>query len=344
MSRDDHGAGSAVAAEWTDRARSGAPAAGKAVGDRFSTDEIFQRVVATADEEVETNTRKLYLSGLAAGFAITLTFFVYATVTAAFPDDATGMVAPLLYPIGFVYIIMGRYQLYTENTLTPVTLVLTRVASVPALLRVWVGVLAGNLTGAAVGAFVLATTGVFSPAAAAAAVDIGLAGVATPWWDLVFKAVFAGWVVAGLVWLEHAVRDSISRVVLVYLAIFTIPATGLYHIVVSATDVFYLVFTRNVALSVGLWEFAVPVLLGNTVGGVFLVTLLNYGQTENRFPEGNGRRPRIALRDWLVTTDISHPESPGTPTTTPDGAGSRAPPGPDWEGGGPATGSGGRPR
>ena len=282
-----------------ERAPSGAPAAGKAVGDRFSPDEIFQRVIATADEEIGAPARKLYLSGLAAGFAITITFFLYATGRAAFPDDPTGMLAPLLYPLGFVYIIMGRYQLFTENTLTPVTLVLTRVTSVPSLLRVWVSVLAGNLTGAAVGAFVLANTNVFSPEAAAAAVDIGTAGVETGWWDLVVKALFAGWLVAGLMWLEHAVRDSISRVVLVYLAIFTIPATGLYHIVVSATDTFYLAFTGNVGLLVGLWEFAVPVLLGNTIGGVVLVALLNYAQTESRLPETNRERPRLGLRDWL---------------------------------------------
>ena len=283
-----------------DRASSGAPAAGKAVGDRFSTDEIFQRVVATADEEVGTSVRKLYLSGVAAGFAITLTFFVYATGKAAFPDDPTGLLAPLLYPLGFVYIIMGRYQLYTENTLTPVTLVLTRVSTVPSLLRVWITVLSGNLSGAAVGAFVLANSGVFSPAVAAAAVDIGTVGIETPWWDLVFKAVFAGWLVAGLMWLEHAVRDSISRVVLVYLVIFTIPATGLYHIVVSATDTFYLAFTGNGGLLVGLREFVLPVLLGNTIGGVVLVTLLNYGQTEVRFPGGGGDRHRYSWRQVLL--------------------------------------------
>ncbi|KTG14037.1 formate/nitrite transporter family protein, partial [Haloferax profundi] len=297
----------ADAVQSPDRARSGAPSAGEAVGDRFSTDEIFQRVVATADEEVESDSLKLYVSGFAAGLAITITFFLYATGKAAFPADASGLLAPLLYPLGFVYIIMGRYQLYTENTLTPVTLVLTRVASIPSLLRVWVSVLAGNLTGAVVGTFVLANTGVFSVAAADAAIGIGFQGIETPWWDLVFKAMFAGWLVAGLVWLEHAVRDSISRVVLVFLVIYVIPASGLYHIVVSSADVFYLVFTGNVALTTGLWEFAVPVLLGNTIGGVFLVTLINYGQTENRFPEGEGPRERLSLRDWLFSLRISRP-------------------------------------
>lgn len=289
------------------RARSGAPAAGEAVGDRFSTDEIFQRVVATADEEVGSPTRKLYLSGLAAGFAITLTFFLYATLAAAFPDDTTGLLAPLLYPLGFVYIIMGRYQLYTENTLTPVTLVLTRVASVPAVLRVWTGVLAGNLTGAFVGAAVLAGTNVFSPAAATAAVDIGTTGAATPSFDLFVKAVLAGWLVAGLVWLEHAVRDSISRVLLVYLVIFTIPATGLYHVVVTATEVFYLSLTGNASFLVGLGEFLLPVFLGNTVGGVVLVTLINYGQTERRFPEDEGERPRLGIGAWLFSSRVSRP-------------------------------------
>ncbi|MFC7203102.1 formate/nitrite transporter family protein [Haloferax namakaokahaiae] len=295
-------------AKRTDQARSGAPSGGKAVGDRFSTDEIFQRVVATADEEVDSVTMKLYLSGLAAGFAITLTFFLYATLRAALPNDTTGLFTPLLYPLGFVYIIMGRYQLYTENTLTPVTLVLTRVASIPALLRVWVSVLAGNFSGALIGTFVLAHTGVFSVAASGAAVNIGLEGIQTPWWDLVFKAMFAGWLVAGLVWMEHAVRDSVSRVVLIYLVIYAIPATGLYHIVVSSADVFYLVFTGNVAVATGLWEFVVPVLLGNTIGGVFLVTLINYGQTANRFPEGEGPRTRLSISDWLFSLRVSKPK------------------------------------
>ncbi|MFC6826591.1 formate/nitrite transporter family protein [Halopelagius fulvigenes] len=299
MSSRDQGRDDSAVRDTFDRARSGAPAAGGAVRDRFSTDEIFQRVVATADEEVGAPTERLYLSGLAAGFAITLTFFFYASMTAAAEGiDAAGLLAPLLYPVGFVYIIIGRYQLYTENTLTPVTLALTRVTSVPSVLRVWVIVLAGNLTGGAVGAFVLANTGVFSSAAATAAVEIGTKGVETPWWDLVFKGMFAGWLVAGMVWLEHAVRDSISRVVLVYLVIFTIPATGLNHIVVSFTDAVYVVFSGELGLLTALVQFPLPVLVGNTLGGVVLVTLLNYGQTEHQFPDENRRR-RLSLREWL---------------------------------------------
>ncbi|WP_143085663.1 hypothetical protein [Halogranum rubrum] len=51
----------------------------------------------------------------------------------------------------------------------------------------------------------------------------------------------------------------------------------------------------------------IPVLPGNTIGRVVLVILLNYGQTEDRFPEGNGARARLGWRDWLFGFRVSHP-------------------------------------
>lgn len=280
--------------ESTDHAESGAPDAGWAVGDRFSSEEIFQRVLATADEEVSTGTRELLFSGLAAGFAIVLSFVGHAAVSEYFPDNA--LLGSLLYPIGFVYIILGRYQLYTENTLPPVALVLTRLASFPLMVRVWVVVLVGNVVGAGLGAFVLANTHVLSPAAMSAGAEFTRAGLETAWWDLFFKALFAGWLVAGVVWLGHAVRDSIARLLLIYLVFYTIAATELYHVVTTAADALFFVFIGEGGILTVTYEFWLPVLLGNTIGGVVLVALVNYGQTERqRFPEVR----ELSTREWL---------------------------------------------
>lgn len=285
--------------EAIDRAESGAPAAGKAVRDRFSSDEIFQRVIASADEEIASRSRELFFSGLAAGFAITLTFLANATATALYPEN--DLLAAVLYPIGFVYIVMGRYQLYTENTLPPVALVLTRLASFPLLGRVWGVVLAGNVVGAALGVFVLAHAGVFSPESTHAATEIGREGIHTGWWALFFKALFAGWIVAGVVWLDHAARDSVTRFLLVYLAFYSISALGLYHVVVTAADAMYLLFTGSVGLFPAVFDFWVPVLLGNTIGGVFLVALVNYAQIGDRhFPDLATRGPELGTREWLL--------------------------------------------
>jgi formate/nitrite transporter FocA (FNT family) len=290
--------------ESVERSRSGAPAVGEVVRDRFETDEVFQRIIAAADEEIDTGTRELAFSALAGGFSITLTFLIYASMTAKTDDP---IVASLLYPIGFVYIILGGYQLYTENTLPPVALVLERLASLPALLRTWGVVAAGNFVGGGLGALVLAYTGVFSPEAAAVAVDISKKGLETGWWDLFFKAGFAGFVVAGVVWLDFAARDTISRFFLVWVAFLIIPLADLFHVVVSFTELMYLVYLGEAALLAGLGGFVLPVFLGNTIGGVVLVTVVNYFQTTERrlqTARDDGVERQLSVREWIGGSSV----------------------------------------
>ena len=254
------------------------PARGKVVPDRFSSDEVFQRIVADAEHEVTSSTRELFFSGLAAGFAITITYLLYANMSAA----TDGILAALLYPLGFIYIIIGGYQLYTENTLPPVALTLERLASVPALFRHWMVVLSGNFLGGALGAVALAYGGVFDPATAEVAVGIAEKGIETPAWDLFFRAAFAGLIVAGVVWMDFASTETISRLAVVYLAFLAIPLGNLFHVVVSFTEVVYLMLVSDLALSTGMLQFVLPVLLGNTLGGILLVTVVNYYQTSEK--------------------------------------------------------------
>ena len=286
--------------ESVERSRSGAPAAGAVVRDRFSADEIFQRIIAAADEEITSGSRELFFSGLAAGFAITLTFLLYASMMEATDSSVVGAI---LYPLGFIYIIIGGYQLYTENTLPPVALVLEGLVSFPLLLRNWLVVLAGNFSGGLVGAAVLAFTGVFSPDTSTMAVEIAQKGIETGWWDLFFKAAIAGLIVAGVVWVEYAARDTISRVLVVYLAFLTIPLGQLFHVVVSFTETMFLVFLGHTGILAGLGGFVVPVLIGNTVGGVALVTVVNYFQTtENRLQTARfeGAKRQLTPRERVI--------------------------------------------
>jgi formate/nitrite transporter FocA (FNT family) len=285
--------------EAVERSRSGAPAVGEVVRDRFETDEVFQRIIAAADEEIDTGTRELFFSALAGGFSITLTFLIYSSMTAKSDNP---FIASLLYPVGFIYIILGGYQLYTENTLPPVALVLERLASLPALMRTWVVVAIGNFAGGALGALVLAYTGIFSPEAAAAALEISRHGVETDFWDLFFKGSAAGFIVAGVVWLDFAARDTISRFFLVYVAFLMIPLADLFHVVVSFTELMYLFYLGEAALLAGLLWFVLPVFLGNTIGGVLLVTVVNYFQTTERRLESareDGVERQLSIREWI---------------------------------------------
>ena len=285
----------------------GAPSAGEAVSDLFSTDEIFHRLMATADEEFSRTPRLLFLSGLAAGLSIGLTFLARATMTGLVPGDGTGLVGNILYPIGFLFIVLGRYQLYTENTLTPVALVLTRLASLPRLLKIWVIVFAANLVGAALAALLFASTEVLSPAATEAAYHFGEHALSETWSALFFKGMIAGWMVAGMVWLMHAVRDGTARVALIYFIMFLVPSLGLFHCVIGACELFFFVLKGGVSLGEGVVAFLLPVTLGNTVGGVLFVALPNYFQTrDEKFREW----VQLSWHEWFLG------QRPGAPVDT----------------------------
>ncbi|WP_284007567.1 formate/nitrite transporter family protein [Haloarcula pelagica] len=285
-----------------DRSQSGAPAGGHVIRDRFSADEIFQRIIVAADHEVTASRRELLASGLAAGFAITVTFLLYASLYAS--TDGDPVLSALLYPLGFVFIILGDYQLYTENTLPPVALTLERLASLPPPCSGSGGWCSSPTSpGGALGAFALASTGVLSPDAALAAEGFARKAIETPWWTLFSKAVFAGLIVAGVVWVDYSLRDSISRLALVYVSFLAIPFANLYHVVVSATEMLYLVFIGELSLAVGTTQFVLPVLLGNSIGGVVLVTVVNYFQTtERRLASARkaGRKRQLTVREWLL--------------------------------------------
>ncbi|QLD86368.1 formate/nitrite transporter family protein [Natronomonas halophila] len=287
--------------EAIERSKLGAPAVGEAVRDRFSADEVFQRIIAAADEEVTSGGRELLFSGIAAGFAISITFLLYASMSAASDSKVIGA---MLYPLGFIYIIIGGYQLYTENTLPPVALTIERLASLPTLLRHWTIVLAGNFIGGAAGAVVLTYGGVFEPAAAEEALYIARKGAfETAWWSLFFKALFAGLIVAGVVWVSFASRDTISRMVVVYLAFLGIPLGNLFHVVVSFTEALYLMFHGELAFVPGMTGFVLPVLLGNTIGGIVLVTVVNYFQTSEQRLESarfEGIERRLSPAEWML--------------------------------------------
>jgi formate/nitrite transporter FocA (FNT family)/protein-disulfide isomerase len=304
--------------ETIDRSQRGAPAAGAAVRDRFSADEIFQRVVATADEEFSRSNRLLFLSGLTAGIVMSFSFLGSAALTALLsgPGGSGGSgsataLGYLLYPLGFIGVVLGSYQLFTENTLTPVTLVMTRIASIPALVRVWGIVLVANVLGAAMSAYVLANTGVFSPATATVASEFGAHFLELSWVDLFWKGVFAGGLVAGMVWLVHAARDTAARVFVIFLLTYMVAAAGLAHSIVGSAEVLYVVFSGDATFAAFFGGFLVPAVLGNTVGGVVLVALLNYSQTrDRRIPDRDCRVLELEWSEWLLGNHIGRPITP----------------------------------
>ncbi|PEN12762.1 transporter [Longibacter salinarum] len=281
-----------------------APDAGGVLEDRFSTDEIFRRLVAAADEEFARSNRLLFLSGLAAGLSISLSFLGIVALESRLSGAGAPLVSRLMYPVGFFFVVMGRYQLFTENTLSPVALVLTRRASLPLLFRVWGIVLLANVVGAAACALVFAWTGVFDAAMTETGLKYGEHFVKLPWDTVFWKAIFAGWLVAGMVWLNFAARSTTARFFITFILIYVVAAADLAHCIVGSTETLFAVFRGAVTWKAYLIDFLAPSVLGNTVGGVLLVAILNFAQTEGEMStDALPHRRILTWRECIVGED-----------------------------------------
>src|SRR5690349_321519 len=86
-------------------------------GTRLSALEIHENIRAPAEEELERPASSLLFSSLAAGMLIGFTFLSVAFVSHYAPESIAHPLASAAYPVGFIFVIMGRSELFTENTL-----------------------------------------------------------------------------------------------------------------------------------------------------------------------------------------------------------------------------------
>jgi formate/nitrite transporter FocA (FNT family) len=103
---------------------------------------------------------------------------------------------------------------------------------------------------------------------------------------MLLRAVFAGWLIALMVWLLPA-ADS-ARIWVIIIISYLVGLGGFPHIVAGSTETFYLVMRGEEPLAEFIVSFILPTLLGNVLGGVPLVAALAHAQVE--MDRGKSRR------------------------------------------------------
>lgn len=246
---------------------------------------IHEAIRAEGESELQRPISALTWSGLAAGLSIGFSLIASGLIRSHLPDTSwRPLLADLGYSVGFLAVILGRQQLYTENTLT-VMLPLMTLRDLPTLmqvLRLWAIVLIANLAGACAFAWALASFGIFTPEVDNAFVDIASAATSAGWTSLLARGVVAGWLIALMVWMMPG-ADS-SRAFIIVVMTYMVALGGLPHGIAGSVDGFFLVARGAMPLSSMLGRYLIPVLIGNSIGGVALVAFFNHAQvvTETR--------------------------------------------------------------
>lgn len=245
----------------------------------LNADLTYEMIRRRGQDELLRPSAALFFSGLAAGLSMGFSLVAEGLLQAYMPDVPwRPLVTKLGYSVGFLMITLGSQQLFTENTLTAIIPLLSRRtgSAFMSVCRLWGVVLAANLIGALVFAVVVAHTSIFEPPVPAAFHLIGMEASHGSFSTLFVQGIFAGWLIAMMVWMLPAAQSD--KAVIVILMTYLIGIGGFPHIIAGSVEVLYVVVTGEIPWSDYLLRYAPATLLGNILGGVALVSALNYAQ------------------------------------------------------------------
>jgi formate/nitrite transporter FocA (FNT family) len=240
---------------------------------------VYETIRREGEEELHRPATALAWSALAAGLSMGFSFIAEGLLRAHLPDQPwRPLIASAGYCVGFLIVILGRQQLFTENTLTVVLPLLVRkdFSTLVRMLRLWGVVLSGNLVGTFLFAFCLGKAGIFDAQVQQSLTEIGVAHLGAGFGTVLMRAVFAGWLIALMVWLLPGAESA--RVSIIIILTYLVGISGFNHIIAGSTTMFFLVVTKSISWGTYVTQFFLPTLLGNVIGGMSLVAALGHAQ------------------------------------------------------------------
>ena len=246
---------------------------------------LHEVVREEGEEELDRPWFSLLLSGIAAGVSISFSLLAQAAIKSRLPEAPWAeLVIDFGYTIGFIVVVLGRLQLFTESTVTPVL----PVASSPTLrnlrrlLRLWVIVFVANLLGTFLVAWLAARHGIVPDSLAAAMADVSKELLQHDATSTLLLGMPAGFLVASIAWILPNARGAEIWVVMAIT--YTVAVCGFSHVVAGSTKAWTLWLSHQATFGHVVGGIILPSLVGNIVGGTGLFAVLAHGQVRHELP------------------------------------------------------------
>ena len=249
--------------------------------DRSSTSAkvVHEAIRLEGTEELERPSSSIAWSGTAAGLTMGCSMIAQGLLQAGLPDAPwRELVASFGYSLGFVFVTMGRQQLFTETTLTVMLPVLHKSHGIADVVRYWAIVFVANILGTLLIAAAMSVPNLFRPDVSQAFIDLGLKAVEPGFVGVLVKGVFAGWLIALMVWLMPAA--SSAKFFVIIAVTWLIAAAHFSHVIAGSVEGAFAALHGVIGWDLYLTGFVVPAFIGNSIGGVVFVALLNHAQVK----------------------------------------------------------------
>lgn len=252
----------------------------EADSERLAAKTVYGIIQREGEEELRRPAASLWWSGLIAGIAISSSVLVEGVLHAHLPDaDWRPLVECLGYSLGFLIVILGRLQLFTENTITPVLTIMARFSTncLRSILKLWGIVLLANLAGTMLAALFADVAAFASAELLESMRDVSREAVIGKTSGEVFlRAIPAGFFIAALVWMLPSSKGF--EIWVIVLMTWIIAVSDFAHVIVGSAEAFLLLLGGELGVAGAFGGYIFPALAGNIIGGTALFSLLAYAQ------------------------------------------------------------------
>ncbi|MHB1692851.1 MAG: formate/nitrite transporter family protein [bacterium] len=247
--------------------------------------EIFKASVEVGLLRLNRSWLEMFMSGLIAGMNVTFGIIASSYVAGATEPLVGGptskIFGALFFPIGFMFLLIGKSELFTENFLLPVTTVLARKTKIRRLFKLWGLTLAGNMGGIFLFALIIASSlGLLLPVFVINHIHtVANSYMSRSPYLMVLSGIFAGWLITLMTWLLIASNGTLARIIIIWAVGFMIYLGSFSHIVVASSEILISINSSS-GMSYIPWltEFVPLTIIGNMIGGLVFVTVFQYLQ------------------------------------------------------------------
>lgn len=243
--------------------------------------EILKEQIIEGCETYDRSKSSILLSSFTAGLEIGFSFLMlcslFSFLEGKVAEETIFKLIALVYPIGFILVVLGKSILFTEQTSLLALPVLNNRRSVWSLFQIWGVVIFGNLAGGMLIALTVSWLGSgLNLFEANVIAKIGEHFVDYDILTIFLSAIMAGWLMGLLSWLVTSSKETTAEILIIYVITAVMGFTGLHHSIIGHIEIFAGMLVSDKITFLVYLKTLVTALAGNAVGATVFVALLKY--------------------------------------------------------------------
>jgi len=244
-------------------------------------EESFTLQVLEGTQRLSRPWREILVTGFVGGTEVAIGVLAFLAVL---HETGSHLLGGLAFSAGFIALLLGRSELFTEGFLVPVVTVAAKRATLLQLGKLWAGTLVANLVG---GWLIMWLIEVAFPSLRGQLVESATHYATAPLNPQTFAlAVLAGGTITLMTRMQHGTDDMFAKVAAAVATAFLLAGLEMFHSILDSLLIFGALHTGHTPFGYLDWlRWFSYTVVGNVIGGVGLVTLLRLVRSKERLQE-----------------------------------------------------------